>query len=118
MNNKGPVYKKSFEFSLLIITLYKAMIAKNEFVISKQILRSGTSICANVNEASAAESKKDFLHKMAISSKEARETLYWLHLLEESELIDIKLYDEIQKCKELVRILTSIVKTTKLKMNT
>ncbi|XWN37498.1 MAG: four helix bundle protein [Balneola sp.] len=118
MNNKGPVYKKSFEFSLLIITLYKAMIAKNEYVISKQILRSGTSIGANVNEASAAESKKDFLHKMAISSKEARETLYWLHLLEESELIDIKLYNEIQKCKELIRILTSIVKTTKLKLNT
>ncbi|MEP0007287.1 MAG: four helix bundle protein [Balneola sp.] len=118
MNNKGPVYKKSFEFSLLIISLYKVMIAKNEYVISKQILRSGTSIGANVNEASAAESKKDFLHKMVISSKEARETLYWLYLLQESELIEIKLNNEIRKCKELVRILTSIVKTTKLKLNT
>lgn len=90
------------------------MILKKEYILSKQILRSATSIGANVNEASAAESKRDFLHKMAISSKEARETLYWLLLLQKSELIDIELKSEIENCEELVRILTSIVKTTKL----
>ncbi len=87
-------------------------------MLSKQILRSGTSIGANANEASAAESKKDLLHKMAIASKEARETLYWLELLRQSKLVDTNLRSEINNCNELVRILTSIVKTTKLKLKT
>ena len=83
----SPLFKenlietKSFEFSLNIIALYKKLVEENEYVISKQILRSGTSIGANIQEASAAFSKKDFLYKMSISSKEARETKYWLQLL-------------------------------------
>jgi len=118
MNNKGPIYKKSFAFSLQIITLYKNMLAEKEYIISKQILRSATSIGANANEASAAESRKDFLHKMGIASKEARETLYWLELLKQSDLFNINLDSEIDKCNELVRILTAIVKTTKATLNT
>lgn len=81
------IKNKSFEFSLQIIGLYKILQENKEFVMSKQLLRSATSIGANVNEALAGESKPDFLHKMAISSKEARETLYWLELLDKSQII-------------------------------
>jgi four helix bundle protein len=70
------IQKKSFEFALSVIELYKLLIAQNEYVLSKQLLRSGTSIGANVEEASAGQSKKDFIAKMSIASKEARETLY------------------------------------------
>jgi four helix bundle protein len=70
------IREKSFDFALKIIDLYKQLVAKNEYVLSKQLLRSGTSVEANVEEASAAQSKKDFINKMAISSKEARETKY------------------------------------------
>ena len=110
---KSIIKNKSFEFSLLVIELYKLLQNQNEFVISKQLLRSGTSIGANVNEALAAESRADFVHKMAISSKEARETLYWLELLEKSQIVKYTYTKHIEKCIELVKILTSIVKTTK-----
>jgi four helix bundle protein len=112
MNAKGPVYTKSFEFALDVIQLYQKLIHNKEFVISKQLLRSGTSIGANVNEASAAESRKDFKHKMSIASKEAREAFYWLQLLKEGNLVDLNVDQELSECDELVRILTSIVKTT------
>jgi len=113
MKNNGPVYVKSFDFALSIIKLYKRLQAQKEYVIYKQLLRSGTSIGANINEASAAFSRKDFLYKMSIASKEARETLYWLELLKESDLVELKLEKEIEDCAELIRLLTSIVKTTK-----
>ncbi len=86
---KSIIKDKSFEFSLLIIELYKILQSKKEFILSKQILRSGTSIGANINEALAGESRADFVHKMAISSKEARETLYWLELLQKSQFIEL-----------------------------
>jgi four helix bundle protein len=111
-NTKGPIYSKSFEFALTIIELYKALVKNREYVLSKQLLRSGTSIGANVNEASAAESRKDFGHKMSIASKEARETTYWLQLIKYGKLVDINVDRELSKCDELVRMLTSIVKTT------
>jgi len=111
------VKDKSFEFALMIIELYKIMREHNEFVISKQILRSGTSIGANVNEALAGVSKSDFINKMSISSKEARETLYWLNLLNKSQLIKLDYSPNIKKCEELVKILTSIVKTTQSQNN-
>ena len=95
-----------------IINLYKVLQEHKEFVISKQVLRSGTSIGANVNEALAAESRADFIHKMAISNKEARETLYWLELLEKSQMIAFSYKGYIEKCTELTKMLTSIVKTT------
>ena len=104
---------KSFEFALQIIGLYSFLLEKKEYVLSKQLLRCGTSIGANVNEALAGESRADFVHKMSIASKEARETLYWLELLEKSKMVaaDYSLY--IMNCTDIVKILTSIVKTTK-----
>ena len=74
------VLNKSFDFAIEIIELYKILKSKNEFVISKQLLRSGTSIGANIEEANAAQTKKDFATKMSIASKEARETRYWLKI--------------------------------------
>ena len=110
---KSIIKEKSFEFSLLIIELYKYLQSEKDYVLSKQLLRSGTSIGANVNEALAGESRADFAHKMAVANKEARESLYWLELLEKSQLIDYDYKKEIQSCQELTKILTSIIKTTK-----
>ena len=107
------VQSKSFKFALEIICLYQRLQEHREFVLSKQLLRSGTSIGANVEEATAAQSRKDFLSKMAIASKEARETKYWLRLLQESSLVSINVKSEIHQVEELIRILTAIVKTTK-----
>lgn len=109
------VCEKAKEFSLNIIKVYKFLNDnKREFVISKQLLRSGTSIGANIMEGIHAESKKDFLHKMNIALKEAAETEYWISLLEESGLLDeFNGKDLFNKCKELNKILRSIVKTTK-----
>lgn len=103
---------KSFKFALGVIKLYCKLRDSREFVISKQLLRSGTSIGANVEEGVSAQSRKDFLSKMAVATKEARETKYWLTLLKESELTDLDVSGEIRKADELIRILTSIVKTT------
>jgi len=80
------VEEMSFDFALKIIRLYKQLVDKNEFVIFKQLLKSWTSIGANIEEANACQSKKDFLSKMSIASKEARETRYWLRLLDQSEI--------------------------------
>jgi len=107
------IQKKSFKFALKIIELYKKLQTLNEYVISRQLLRSGTSIGANVEEASAGQSRKDFLAKMAIASTEARETQDWLRLLEESHLVNLDISSELQDLNKLIRILTSIVKTTK-----
>ena len=112
---ESTILKKSFEFALVIISLYQQLQAEREYVISKQLLRSGTSIGANVEEAVAAQSRKDFLSKMSIASKEARETLYWLRLLQASSLTNLNVNAQIQSANELVRILTSIVETTQEK---
>ncbi|MFT5145568.1 MAG: four helix bundle protein [Polaribacter sp.] len=106
------VQQKSFQFSLKIILLYKKLQKDKEFIISNQILRSGTSIGANIEEALAGQSKRDFTAKMSISSKEARETKYWLRLLKESELTNLDMNSLILDIDELIRILTSIVKTS------
>jgi four helix bundle protein len=110
------VKEKSFEFALQIIELYKVLQEEKEFVISKQLLRSGTSIGAYVNEALAGISKADFAYKMSISSKEARETLFWLQLLDKSQMVKYDYKPFIINCKELVKMLTSIVKTTQIKL--
>jgi four helix bundle protein len=106
---------KSFKFAIRIVKLYKYLCEnKNEFVLSKQILRSGTSIGANINEALQGQSKKDFLMKMNISLKEFSETKYWLELIYATEYIDNKMMQSIfDDCIELEKILASIVKTTK-----
>ena len=110
---RSIIKDKSFAFALQSIELYKILKFEKEYIISKQFLRSATSIGANVNEALAGESRADFVHKMSIASKEARETLYWLELLEQSQMVVLDYSIHIKKCTELVKILTSIVKTTK-----
>ena len=106
------IQQKSFAFALEIIRLYKSLRAQQEYVLSKQLLRCGTSIGANVEEASAGQSRRDFLSKMAVASKEARETRYWLRLLQESRLVEVDVSTTLTQVDELIRILTSIVKTT------
>ena len=114
MDSEKPnlIKDKSYQFALRIIFLYRQMQGQNEYVLSKQLLRAGTSIGANVEEASAAQSRKDFAAKMAISSKEARETHYWLRLIRDSQLcMNIDVGPLIEDCEELIRMLTAIVKT-------
>ena len=106
------VKSKSFQFALHVMRLYKQIVAQKEYVISKQLLRAGTSVGANVQEALAAHSRKDFLHKMTIASKEARETVYWLELLQASGWLKTDLAKSLQLAYELVKLLTAIVKTT------
>lgn len=106
---------KSKSFALRVIRLYRYLCdERNEFVLSKQVLRSGTSIGANAKEASQAQSKKDFLAKIHIALKEASETEYWLELLHESNYIDDVAFESIYaENKALLRILTSIIKSSK-----
>lgn len=106
------VQQKSFDFALRIIKLYTTLQQHREYVLSRQLLRSGTSIGANVTEATAGQSRRDFLAKMSIASKEARETKYWLELFKQSELAPVDVSGELSDVEELIRILTSIVKTT------
>jgi len=93
------------------------MLSQKEYVLSKQLLKSATSIGANVEEALAGQSRKDFIAKMAIASKEARETKYWLLLIEKSNLIEIDVSKHLINIEEIIRILTSIVKTSQIKQN-
>lgn len=106
------VVKKSFDFALKIIELYRILNIEKEFIISKQLLRSGTSIGANIQEATAGFSKKDFVYKMSIASKEARETRYWLQLLNKSNLTEINVDIHLVEVNHLINILTKIVKTS------
>jgi four helix bundle protein len=114
LTSKNLIQEKAYNFALSIIDLYKHMRNQNEFILSKQIVRSGTSIGANVEEASAAQSKKDFISKMSIASKEARETNYWLRLLRGSNLCEgvVELKGLIPESEEIIKILTAIVKTS------
>jgi len=112
--NKSIIADKAYAFALQIISVYKELKKENEFVLSKQILRSGTSIGANVNEAISAISKKDFVFKLSISLKEARETKYWLNLLKDSDFISQEIFNKSNNdCEELIKILSSIILTTK-----
>jgi four helix bundle protein len=106
------VADKTFKFSLDIVRLYKHLASKGEFVLSKQLLRSGTSIGANVEEAIAAQSRKDFISKMAIACKEARETRYWLRLLNESRIVEFNYTNFLSTIEEIIKVITSIVKTS------
>lgn len=112
MKTENKILELSFSFSLSIIQLYKTLVESKEFVLSKQLLRSGTSIGANIEEATAAQSRKDFISKMAIASKEARETKYWLRLLEKSKLVDIDYTVYLAQIENMINILTKIVKTS------
>jgi four helix bundle protein len=103
---------KSFNFSMKVLQLYKLLIKHHEYIISRQLLRCCTSIGANVEEAGAASSRKDFALKMSIASKEAREARYWLKLLKEDDFIkDFDFSVLINEIDQIINILTKIVKT-------
>jgi four helix bundle protein len=110
--------KKSFDFAIRIINLYKFLKKEhNEFILSQQIVKSGTSIGAMIREAEHGESLKDFVHKLNIGLKEANESIYWLELLYATDFISEKMYKSIIKdCEELLRLLIASVKTTKKKL--
>ncbi|WP_426478452.1 four helix bundle protein [Chryseobacterium sp. CBSDS_008] len=103
---------KTFDFALRIIKFYTECKSQNEFILSKQILRSGTSIGANVEEAIAAQSKKDFISKLSIANKEARETKYWLKLYHSSNLVQIEITPYLKDIEMIINILTKIIKTS------
>ena len=100
--SENPIREKSYQFALAVIKLYRRVQEQREYVISKQLLRSGTSVGANVEEAIAAESRRDFVHKMALASKEARETVYWLRLLSDSDLVaDLDVSKELGSARRI-----------------
>lgn len=113
--SESIVYQKAYGFAIEIVKLYKQLNAeKKEFILSKQLLRSGTSIGANVNEAISSESKRDFVHKLGVALKEAKETTYWLSLLKDSEYITVEQFSSLHAiCISLIKILSSIIITTK-----
>ena len=106
---------KSYAFALRIIRLAQYLNhEKKEYILCKQVLRSGTAIGALIREAEYAESKSDFIHKLHIALKEANETDYWLSLLHDSDFIDHKAYESINNnCKEMIALLVSSIKTSK-----
>ena len=106
---------KSFDFAVRIVKLYKFLKKEHrEFILSQQIIRSGTSIGALIREAEHGESLKDFIHKLTIGLKEANESKYWLDLLFATDFINKRMYDSINKdCEELLKLLTASVKTSK-----
>jgi four helix bundle protein len=114
----SAVREKSFAFALRTVKLFQFLCeTKREFVLSKQMLRSGTAIGALVREADQAESRADFIHKMAIALKEANETQYWLDLLHQSGLLTRKGYESIHPdIVELLKLLTSIIRSSKIQV--
>lgn len=113
------IQAKSLAFAIRIVKLYKYLTEKKkEFVLSKQLLRSGTSVGALVREAEHAQSKADFLNKMNVALKEANETMYWLILMKETDYLTKKQFDSMfSDAEEIIKLLASIVKTTKAKLN-
>ena len=116
----GSVETKSFDFAVRIVNLYRFLTEeKKEYVLSKQILRSGTSIGANVSEGEKGQSKADFYSKMSVALKETNETHYWLRLLNATDYINETQFSSLEKdVKEIIALLTSICKTTQNTLNT
>lgn len=106
------VLEKAFNFALKSIDLYKQLLQVQEYVLSKQFVRSSTSIGANIQEAQAAISKRDFIAKISIASKEARETLYWINLLEYGKFLEYDYNDLKEDTEELIKLCTKIVKSS------
>ena len=115
MKNENVILVKSYEFAKRIVRLYLFLSKeKKEYILSKQILRSGTSIGANIEEAQGGQSKRDFIAKTQISFKEAKETHYWLRLLRDTNIIEAKLANSLIKdCKEIIYLLSAILKSSK-----
>lgn len=112
---KNIIKEKSYEFALKIIQTFQQIVKeKNEYVLSKQLLRSGTAIGALVSESEHAQSKADFINKMNIALKEANETYYWINLLKDSKYIPVESYNFLSSdFHEIISILAAIVKTSK-----
>lgn len=115
MKEENLILDKSYKFGLRIVKLYLHLKKKKiDNGLCSQILRSGTSVGANIEEAVGGSSRKDFINKMQVSYKEARETRYWLRLLMDSELLEKKLANSfITDCEEILKILTTILKSSK-----
>lgn len=110
------VKKKSFDFAVSVVKLYQFLCEqKKEFVLSKQLLRSGTSVGAMVREAEHAETKNDFKHKMGIAQKEINETIYWLELLKETDYLNVEQFESIYNdAVEIIKLITTIIKSAKI----
>ncbi len=106
------IHEKSFQFALDTIKLCKELTQRKEFILSRQLLKSGTSIGANIEESQSAESRKDFIHKLTISLKEAKETRYWLKLLDQSKIGELNYTFHLTAIDEIIRILVRIIKTS------
>lgn len=111
----NPLKDKSLDFAIQIVNATRELQkSQKEYVLSKQLMRSGTAIGALYCEAEQAESRADFIHKLAIAQKECNESLYWLELLERTNLMDKNEYEKLEPpCRELIRLLTSIIRTAK-----
>lgn len=111
----NPLKDKSFFFAVQIVnTTREIQKRKKEFILSNQLMRSGTAIGALYREAEQAESRADFIHKLAIAQKECNESLYWLELLEQTNFLEKDQYEKLEPlCRELIRLLTSIIRSTK-----
>jgi len=113
-SSKNIIVTKTYAFALKSIGVYKSLISNNEYILSKQFLKSATSIGANVEEAIGAQSRKDFIAKLSISYKEAREVHYWIRLLKDSSLLEDNIAKELLfDCEEILKILTAILKSSK-----
>ena len=119
MKKQNIIKDKSFDFAIRIVNLYKVLTSEQkEYIMSKQVLRSGTSIGANIREAHNAESKADFIHKLGIAQKECDETLYWLELPYATHYLDKESFSSIYgEAEELLRIIKSIIISTKSNLN-
>jgi len=119
MKTENVIVEKSFQFALRIVKLYSLLKEKKvERVLALQLLRSRTTVGANIEEAIGGSSKKDFIHKLEIAYKESREARYWLRLLKDSNLLEKKLAESfISDCEELIKILTAILNDSKKQMN-
>jgi four helix bundle protein len=116
-DEENPVLTKSYSFALKIIEVYKILSANKEYVLSKQLLKSGTSIGANVEEGVGGHSIKDFAARLTIAYKEARETKYWLRLLRDSKYLkEEEANPSITDVDELLKLIGSILRTTKKKI--
>jgi four helix bundle protein len=110
---KNIIVEKSYHFALEMTEISKKLKDKKEFHLASQLLRSSTSIGANVKEATGAQSKRDFISKMSIASKESREANYWINLINDSKTLDIDFSSHLKESEEIIKILTAILKTAK-----
>lgn len=119
MKENNIIKQKSFDFAVRIVNLYKYMIdEKKEYVLSKQILRSGTSVGAMIRESEHAQSKADFIHKLSIAQKEINETIYWLELFQVTNYLSNQEFESLNNdAVEIIKLITSIIKTSKKGIN-